>query len=163
TPAALRSSGWLIDRSRRLLLTAAQPLAGLDRADVIFPTRVNGEVVVDPTYYRDHDRPLRRQGVIVTGRVLARDVNRQLALLELAAVPADARELSLAAAGPPPGARVHGLGNPNGIDALWVYQTGNVRQRLRTALNPAEPETRVSVLMAQLPVSAGDGGGPLVD
>ena len=78
-------------------------------------------------------------------------------------MPEGTTDLALADDPPEPGARLHVLGNPNSVEALWVYAAGNVRQLGRLKLDSAEDAPAVRVIVAQLPLSDGDTGGLVLD
>jgi tetratricopeptide (TPR) repeat protein len=158
-----RGTAWVLDRGRGLLVTSATAVGTPDFVDVIFPFHKNGRTVAEATFYRDHLRELRDSGHARRGRVLARDAGRNLALVEVDAMPDGTADLPLADEPPEPGARLHALGNPNSIEALWVYAAGSVRQLGRTRLAAAEDAKDVRVVVAQLPLSDGDSGGPVLD
>jgi tetratricopeptide (TPR) repeat protein len=153
-----RGTAWVLDAHRKLLVTTARVAADRDFVDVFFPEVRDGKVVVEPGYYRDNARALRHRG-----RVLARDAGRNLALIEVDALPEGIAELTLAAESARPGQSMHAVGNPNSVEALWVYAAGSVRQIGRTRLGDAKDGPEVVALVAQLPLSDGDGGGPIVD
>jgi tetratricopeptide (TPR) repeat protein len=157
-----RATGWLFDKGRRLLLTTAQVVGNTETVDLIFPAFRDGKLVAEYSYYRDNTALLKETGHAVRGSVLARDAARNVALIEAESLPDGVAELALASDSAVPGERVHALGNPNSIEALWVYAAGVVRQGCRASLSDGkQPEPRV--LLAQLPLGGGDGGGPVVD
>jgi S1-C subfamily serine protease/Tfp pilus assembly protein PilF len=158
-----RGTAWVLDRGRGLLVTSATAVGAPDFVDVLFPFRTDGRTVAEATFYRDHLRELRDGGRARRGRVLARDAGRNLALVEVDGLPDDTADLRLADEPPEPGARLHTLGNPNSVEALWVYAAGSVRQLGRTKLAAAEDAKDVRVVVAQLPLSDGDSGGPVLD
>src|SRR4029078_10546700 len=92
----------------------------------------------DPAFYRAEAKLLRKKGALVVGVVLASDVRRNLALLELACVPASARAAALSGEAPLPGDRLHVITNPERLKALWAYAPAWVRHRERVRLSPAE-------------------------
>jgi S1-C subfamily serine protease/Flp pilus assembly protein TadD len=158
-----RGTAWVLDRSRKLLVTSASAVGTPDFVDVIFPLQKDGRTVAEATFYRDHLRELRENGHAPRGRVLARDAERNLALIEVDALPDGTAELALCDDPPEPGARLHALGHPNSVEALWVYAAGSVRQLGRAKLAAAEDTKEVRVVIAQLPLSDGDSGGPVLD
>ena len=158
-----RGTAWVLDRQRKLLLTSATAVDSPDFVDVFFPFRKDGRPVAEAGYYRDHRHDLRDSGHIRRARVLARDTGRNLALLEIDALPDGTEELPLADSVPDPGDRLHIIGNPNSVESLWVYAAGNVRQLGRTKLDPAAEAKEVGAIVAQLPLSDGDSGGPVFD
>jgi S1-C subfamily serine protease len=158
-----RGTAWVLDRGRKLLVTSATAVGTPDFVDVIFPYRKDGRTVAEATFYRDHLRELREKGHAARGRVLARDAERNLALVEVDALPDGTTDLALSDDPPEPGARLHALGDPNSVEALWVYAAGSVRQLGRTKLAEAEEAKDVRVVVAQLPLGDGDSGGPVLD
>ncbi len=158
-----RSSGWLLDRSRRLLLTTAEAVGKRETVDVIFPAYRDGRAVSEATAYRDEDRLLREKGLLTLGTVLATDARRNLALLELASVPETAAEAKFAAEVPAPGDSLHVLDNPNRLDVLWVYTAASVRQRGRVNLGQTMEGPDPDVLIVQAPLADGEGGGPVLN
>lgn len=160
--ATSRSTGWLLDRGRKLLVTSQQAIGSHDGVEVIFPVFQEGRPVVEHRFYRDNDRLLKQRGHLVRGRVVARDARRGLALLELDTLPAEVRELPLAT-GAQPGERVHTIGNPNGVEGLWIYAAGTIRQLGHVALGQTEEKPDPAVLLVQLPSSSNDSGGALAN
>lgn len=158
-----RGTAWVLDRERKLLVTSAAAVGSPDFVDVIFPFSKDGRPVAEAAFYRDNLRALRDGGHARRGRVLARDAGRNLALLEVDALPDGTADLPLADDAPDPGERLHALGNPNSVEALWVYAAGSVRQLGRDKLDGAEGAKEVRVIAAQLPLSDGDSGGPVLD
>src|SRR5262249_37089477 len=131
--------------------------------DVVFPFRRDGRVVAEAAFYHERLRALREGGHARRGRVLARDAGRNLALVEVDELPGGTADLPIADEPPEPGARLHALGNPHRVEALWVYAAGGVRQLGRAKLDPVEGAKEVRVVVAQLPLSDGDSGGPVLD
>jgi len=158
-----RGTAWVLDGKRGLLVTSATSVAAQDFVEVVFPVKKDGRTVAEAIYYRDHRRELRASGHTLRGRVLARDPARNLALLEVDTLPEGTADLPLADTVLEPGARLHALGNPNSVEALWMYAAGNVRQLGRLKIDPAEDAKAVRVVVAQLPLSDGDSGGPVLD
>ena len=97
------------------------------------------------------------------GTVLATDVRRNLAVLELEAVPDGATEAPLAQDSPAPGDSLHALSNPNRLNVLWVYTACAVRQLGRANLGQTTESPDPTVLIVQAPLIEGDGGGPLLN
>ena len=55
-----RFSGWLFDRSRRLLITTAEAVGKHETVEVVFPIYQGGIVVSDAAAYRGEPRLLKR-------------------------------------------------------------------------------------------------------
>jgi tetratricopeptide (TPR) repeat protein/S1-C subfamily serine protease len=157
-----RATGWLLDRSRRLLLTTAEAVGTRETVEVVFPLSRGGEVIGDARAYRDK-ASLKEKGALVIGCVLATDARRNLALLELSSLPAEAAEAALAAEPPAPGDALHLLGNPERVEVLWAYTAGWVRQLGHANLGRTTDGPDPAVVVVQAPLSEGDGGGPVLD
>ena len=150
-----RHSACIIDRSRRLLLTTAEAVGPHERIELLFPKFQNDRVVAEPTAYKDAARI--RAGIVV------RDARRNLALLEAESLPATAKDLPISPASAQPGDSLHSIGNPNGIDALWLYAALSVRQAGKVQLSDRKEDGAAAVLVLQGPGGANDSGGPIVD
>jgi tetratricopeptide (TPR) repeat protein len=157
-----RPAGFVFDRKSRLMLTSAQAVGNLETVEVIFPVFRGGSVVAEYAHYRDRLAALRETAQAVRGTVLARDPDRNLAVVELASLPEGVGELKLAKEDPPPGERVHAVGHPASSEALWLYAAGAVRQVCKARLSSGDGPLSLAVLL-QLPGGAGEGGGPVVN
>jgi S1-C subfamily serine protease/Tfp pilus assembly protein PilF len=163
TDGERRFSGWLFDRSRRLLLTTAEAVGKHETVDVVFPIYQGGAVILDAAAYRDELRLLKEKGALMTGTILATDARRNLAVLELESVPESATEVRFAEESPAPGDSLHALSNPYRLDVLWVYTACAVRQLGRANLGQTTEGPDPAVLIVQAPLTEGDGGGPLLN
>jgi tetratricopeptide (TPR) repeat protein len=149
-------TGWLLDRDRRLVVTNHHVVGRAEVVQVVFPSYEKGKVVAERSHYRDGAKPVR-------GTVVDSDPARDLALVELDAVPAEAAALPLAADSPDPGERVHSVGNPSASEALWVYTSGTVRQVYRKEFLVGDQPVAARVVETQSPINPGDSGGPVVN
>ncbi|MFN4259818.1 MAG: serine protease [Gemmataceae bacterium] len=161
--ASTRATGWLVDRQRKWLLTCKHVVGPNATIEATFPVRRQGQVIVAYDYYKDHRTTLRERGHTVTGRVIATDERRNLALIELESVPPDVVPLPLAQTSPVPGEALHCIGNPNGIEAVWVYSAGVVRQLVPANLEQTKEKPDPLVVLAQLPLHSRDGGAPVLN
>ena len=152
----LRAAGWVVDRQHRLLLTTAAFVGRREKLAVIFPVHESGRLVSDEQHYRE---PGRR----AVSCVLATDARRNLALLEVLALPEDAAELRIAADVPSPGESVHAIGHPQGTEMLWLYNGGWVRQTGHANLGQTMDDPDPAVLLFQSLVSEGEAGAPLLN
>ncbi|HEY8503509.1 MAG TPA: tetratricopeptide repeat protein, partial [Gemmataceae bacterium] len=155
-------SAWVWDRGRKLLVTTASGAGPDDLVSVVFPLFDGDELIPEEAAYRSGFR-LRRAGVWVRGWVLARDPVRDLALIEVEALPERSRTLRLAEQPVPVGGRVHTIGHLSGVDLLWLYGRGAVRQRAGLRLGTGEDDPPLRVTILQLGRRAGAGGGPVVN
>src|SRR4051794_35777522 len=155
-------SGSLIDRRRQLVLTNYHVVGDIDRATVLFPAYRDGKVIAERDYYSRNARTLG-----IRGRVVARDRQADLALIQIDSVPDGAQALTLAPDGVSPGQTVHSIGNPGGSGALWVYTPGKVRQvyqkRWGARVGGEELHFEAKVIETDSPTNPGDSGGPLVN
>jgi S1-C subfamily serine protease len=160
TGFASLGSGSLVDRQRRLVLTNHHVVRDKDIAHVFFPQFQDGRAIEQKKYYIE-----RRDTLGITGRVVARDIKRDLALIELERVPDDVPQLKLAEASAEEGHSVFSIGNPGKMeDAMWQYTTGTVRQvhLYRWGYNDGL-QREAWVVETQSPVNHGDSGGPVVN
>src|SRR5262249_34803424 len=77
---ARMGTGFLVDRSRKLLVTNQHVVENQETVEVVFPLYQGGGVVADKKNYIRYDRPIR-------GWVVAMDPKRDLAVIELEIVP----------------------------------------------------------------------------
>ena len=155
-------SGSLIDRRRQLVLTNYHVVDDVDRVTVFFPAYRDGKLIAERSYYSQRARELG-----IRGRVVARDKQADLALIQIDRVPDGAQALTLAPEGVSPGQTVHSIGNPGGSDALWIYTPGKVRQvyqkRWTAKAGDEEFNFEARVIETDSPTNPGDSGGPLVN
>jgi hypothetical protein len=153
-------SGSLIDRDRKLIITAQHVVGGQDKAAVFFPYYENGKAVEKKEFYRSN-----AQRLGIEGRVLTRDVRRDLALIELDSIPDEVPVLRISEKQPEPGHCLYTVGNPGLFDtAMWQLTTGTVRQVTRKQWRYQDGvEREADVLETQSPTNPGDSGGPVVN
>lgn len=161
---AASGTGSLIDRTRRLLVTNYHVVGDEDDVLVLFPVFQKGRLVPERDFYRD----LVRAGKGIGGRVVARDTRKDLALIQVEALPEGVLGIPIARDSAGPGQRVHSVGNPGNSGALWVYTSGTVRTQPYNRKWRARDERTLydfeaQVLETQSPTNPGDSGGPLVN
>jgi hypothetical protein len=157
-------TGTIIDLGRRLVLTNYHVVGDDPQAYVLFPIYRHGKPVAERSEYIQ----LFRNGTAARGRVRARDVRRDLAIIELdAPAPGGVTYLRLGRESPGPGQRVHSIGNPGLSGALWVYTSGTVRAVYHKQWQVQEGSRLLTfnaeVVETQSPTNPGDSGGPLVN
>jgi tetratricopeptide (TPR) repeat protein len=157
------ASGWVVDRSRRFLLTTAAAVGRDQKADVTFPATQNGRVVAEHSFYREQQSLLVKKSHRVSGTVLAVDARRNLALLELPSLPEGVSEARLADRDALPGDALHFLSNPQRLEMLWLYSAGSVRQCGHGNLGQTSEGPDPALLIVQAPLGEGDGGGLVLD
>jgi tetratricopeptide (TPR) repeat protein len=165
-PAGMSSgTAWVLDKDARLLITNTHVVSNLSggvvaSVRVIFPVTKDGQVIAEVSYYMKHVNEL-----AINGIVLHSDPQHDLALIQVDALPDNVRALPLAPRGAQPGDTVYSVGNPAASDALWVFDSGTVRQVYHAELADPKVALKVSarVVETQNPVNPGDSGGPLVN
>jgi S1-C subfamily serine protease len=159
-----RAAGFVVDKEHRLVLTTATGAGASDLVDVVFPIFEKGELRGELVNYADRIG-LRQSGQMIRGVVLARDPKRDFALIEVEALPEKARQLSLGKKEPAAAEKVHALSHPSGVEFLWLYSAGTVRQAANVELvsvlmgESAKPRS----LLLQIPHQGGSAGGPVVN
>ena len=145
TDNAYQGSGVLIDKDKRFVVTNEHVTKGAEWVEVFFPVPdLDGTLIQSRDYYEMNYEFLERLGYATSGRVIAEDVTRDLAIVELTGLPATAREIRhdfnpLLPLTPRIGETVHILGNPvardlwrwtpglyQGLDAGWLFLNANV-------------------------------------
>lgn len=153
-PWVRMGTGWVYDIEQRLVVTNEHVVHGLDDLHAYFPQEVDGEVQHDPEWYV-------KSGAKFSGRVIDRSTARDLALVQLEALPDSAVALKLAEQSPLPGERVFALaGLPKGSEGLWIMTTGEVRQVYRRSHANGH---FARVVETQLPTNGGNSGGAVVN
>src|SRR5262245_55912736 len=159
---AARGSGSLIDLDKKLVLTNYHVVDEAEWVYVQFPRYTkSGQMITNPKTYMDNI-PL---GQAIKGKVLHRDKNRDLALVELEKVPAGNIPIPLAKDSPRQGTTVWNIGSPGAVEQLFSITDGNVR-----AVGVEEHNIRgagvvlhlkAKLVYATNPTNPGDSGGPL--
>jgi len=155
-------SGSVIDVARKRVLTNEHVVGSSETATVLFPVFQKGKLVAERDFYL---KQLGKSGI--RGKVVAKDIKRDLAVIELEALPEGVKSIELAPSSPGPGQRVHSVGNPGKSGALWVYTSGTVRQvyhkKWRSADDRGTTERDAQVIETSSPTNHGDSGGPLLN
>jgi S1-C subfamily serine protease len=159
-------TGWVADKERGLVITNYHVVCEFQQVHVYFPAFVGGKLITDRSVYR-------KQLPSISGKVIARDKNRDLALIKLSQIPKGAGSLALAAASANTEETVQSLGNPVNQKDLWRFSPWKVRRvapHLVTYEADGKPVKMTTKLVEtfpfkKLPESAGKGasGGPLVN
>jgi hypothetical protein len=161
TPAG-SGTGWLV--TPREVITNYHVAGKHSSVDVQFPEFSGGRVIPEIKHYRD-DAPHYR------GKVVKKDPERDLALIELQSVPPGTEPGKLASKSLSPGDRIHTIGNPGASGAHWVYTEGTVRtepyrhriQLFNSFRKATGQVVTARVFDAQFPINPGDSGGPVVN
>jgi S1-C subfamily serine protease len=151
----------LVDGPRRLALTARHVADANDSLLVFFPIRQDGKLVTDHNLYLTQfkDRA-------IPGRVVARELQSELGLLQLDSLPPGVVPLPWASRPPAPGDSVHTVSNP-GDGSLWSYAANAVQQVYLKDWQTKEGgkllSHKVTVVETPWMTGLGAGGAPLVN
>lgn len=153
-------SGSLIDKDRRLVLTAFHVINGATDIKVTFAKYdADGKLLTSKNDYGLADR--------FEADVVAKDPAKDLAILRLRAteLPNTAIVLPLAADSPTQNEEVHTVGgSPAESIGLWIPSNGRVREVQKNKFNLGKGQ-RVDawVIHSSNPINRGDSGGALVN
>jgi hypothetical protein len=158
SPVLSTGTGFLIDTSRRLVITARHVVQNLDGGIapgivVVFAQTRDGEIITEASYYRKN-----RQKLGLPGKVVYESVRRDMAVIELEKLPAGIKALELASQRARPGQTVHVIGNSSEhFGGVFSYCKGAVRNAFHWE------DLGARVVATQVPTNKGDSGGPTVN
>lgn len=155
-------SGALLHLAKKLVLTNYHVVEQQKQVMVFFPIHDDkNQVIADPKFYT---QDVNKYGIV--GTVVARNPTQDLALIELASVPADIQPLPLAGKSSSPGQNVHSIGASGALreGVLWRYTPGQVRQVYPKEVKFNDGQNfKAFVVETQSPINSGDSGGPVVN
>ena len=156
-----KGSGVVIDKARRLVVTNEHVVRNTELISAFFPFRRNGRWVGDEGFYFENWEWLDQLGFHAKGRVVARSVRNDLAIVQLDQLPATSREIqhdfsknledSMRR-----GDTVHILGNPG--KQLWHWMPGKFVGDGRNCL-----PSRGDCLVMEAGTRRGNSGGPVLN
>jgi len=161
-------SGAVIHVGKRLLLTNEHVVNNEKYLKILFPVRdPSGEVQSRKEDYK----LMLKKGQYRRAKVLCKDTNRDLALLEVVEpLPADTLGLKIAPRPARPGQKLMSVGNPAASQALWAFSSGDLRSRVsQFQCHRLEQDDRIItkvmplVMETTVPINSGDSGSPLVN
>jgi S1-C subfamily serine protease len=153
-------TGCVIDAEGGLVLTCHHVVSNSESASVLFPARdAAGKLL------QQGDQALRRSQHAIAAIVIARDVQRDLALLELQTLPAGMCGIKLASASARPGEQTLRLGSPAAVGRGWQTTAATVSHAgMQTFHYPARGQhIRCRVLETDAPQFVGESGGPVLN
>lgn len=160
-------TGWVIDLEKRWIVTARHVLADRETVEVFFQDRRHASAVVHRDHYLSQRDELRKRGRLVTGKVVAKNDNADLALLTVDFIPADVPRLKLSCKPSSLGETCYSIGHRHDSELLWCRTTGVVRQngRLSEGYFSAGKKIGVDVpiLFLQSPIEAGESGAAVLN
>jgi HEAT repeat protein/S1-C subfamily serine protease len=166
-------TGALVDRDERLVITN-EHVANRTAVEILalfpayqggaFPGARTGDLIKDPDYYLAQVKK-GAAGKAVHAEVVRADRQRDLALIKLASVPDEAAAVPVAVQSVSPGQTLHAVGGqPHGSKAMWIYNSGVVRQVSSAVWQYGDGFRRSgTVIESTMPINQGDSGGPVVD
>jgi S1-C subfamily serine protease len=156
-------TGSLIDKTHHRVITNYHVVNDAQRLVVVFADFTRGKPISERNYYWEK----LRKGGSIGAKVVEVDPKRDLAVIQLDRVPADAQPVRLSRDGVGVGQTVHSIGNPGKSDFNWEYTSGTVRQlghkKWRAMEGTKVLNFEAKVIETQSPTNAGDSGGPLVN
>lgn len=150
-------TGWIANVEEKLIVTNHHVVGAENTAMIYFPAFQAGRLITDRQHYIKREKGIHAE-------VIDTDTKRDLAVLRLETLPADAPAIPLAETSPGPAERVHSIGNPGSSDAMWVYTSGTVRAVYETTFRLQNNQiVEATVVETQSPTNPGDSGGPVVN
>ena len=158
-------SGALISLEKKLVITNNHVIEGNTEATVFFPKYSLGVLVTKPMDY------VRNRDAGIPAKVVYTNPEKDIAFLELASVPEDAKEMFRTQRSPEVGSKVFVLGQsginftPNEISGtLWRISIGTVRQVYDKEIQYKQlPLVKAKITETQTATNKGDSGGPVVN
>lgn len=154
-----QGSGVLIDREMRIVVTNDHVTENNETIWCAFPIRDRkGDRIKDRKFYRDNLKTLTHLGYISLGRVIAKNSEQDLALVQLSGLPETAHEIKHnfrypAHRGLKRMDRIHIFGNPTDLKLLWRWTLGAFQG----------VDERRGMLHISADTYAGNSGGPVVN
>jgi len=151
-----RASGVVIDKEKRLVLTAYHVTSGQANVEVVFPLfDSSGAVLTEARHYNDGRTKSR-------GRVVRADQSRDVSIIQVDQMPDSVLAIPLAKTSPRPGQDIHCIGNAAfRHGGLFGYSHGKVRNVFHRQVG-GQLNGKV-VVETQIPTNKGDSGGPIVN
>lgn len=146
-------SGVLLDKESKLAVTNAHVTDTSHVVHVFFPApNASGQLMTERNFYTEHYDVLEQLGYYTKGRVVAKNVEADLAIIQLEGLPETARQVDWE--GTTPTVKrddvVYILGNPGGRD-LWRWKLGQFQN------------DNGKLLHIQSDVFGGSSGGPVLN
>ena len=158
-------AGFLVDAKQQWVVTCRHVVGERNRVDVYFAWKRSGSLVTEKADYLGNRDLLRERKLLVTGTVLRKSDEADLALIELDALPESVTALSLASTGVRLGDPLRVVGHRLDLETLFNTTTGPVRQTGRLAngytWRGKTLAANADAIVGQLPIEEGDSGGPV--
>lgn len=159
---AFYGTGWLVDKARKQIITNHHVVLNDKEAQVFFPIFKEGNLLVESKNY---------EGKGIAATILKVDPKRDLALLQLSALPDGLDEIPLADKLPDMGQKLYSIGNSpmnnrQPYDGkLWFQREGKVTKIgfLVFFLDNTKGKGEARTIETDSGFQAGDSGGPILD
>ncbi len=155
-------SGTLIDAKDRIVITNYHVVGDDPTVFVLFPDlEKTGSPINDRTHYTDKIRA----GTAGKGKVIARDTKRDLALIQVDAIPKDTHAIRVSKDGVGASDMVHCIGNSGLSGGLFDYCPGSVRNVASHRGRPKGSDFEINCRMVEhtAPINKGQSGGPVLN
>ncbi len=160
-------TGWVVDKDRGWIVTARHVLADQEQAEIFFQDRHDGRPIANRNHYLSERADLRKRGRLVIGKVVAKNDNADVAVLQVVRVPKDTPSLSLSRRRAEPGCSCYSIGHRYDSELLWIRTTGTLRQLGKLKAGYFWSGNRIGVdvplLLVQSPIEAGESGSAVLD
>jgi Trypsin-like peptidase domain len=152
-------TGVLVDMEKRLVVTAAHVAPEDENITAVFAEfDSRGRVIAERAHYFNDKAPQ-----AIAAKVLARQTDRDLLVLQLASLPKGVQVVKLASDSAAPGQAVHVLGNASLYrNALFGTRSGKVDSVYRNEPTSEFP-LNARLIANSIPANKGDSGGPLLN
>jgi serine protease Do len=160
--SARTGSGTLIDVKDRLVITNYHVVGDDNMVYILFPDLdKTGNPINDRNVYTEKIR----NGSAPKGKVLARESKRDLALVQLDAIPKDTHAIRIAKDGVSASDTVHCIGNSGISGGLFDYCPGAVRNVVQRRGKPKDSDFEINCKMVEhtAPINKGQSGGPVLN
>jgi S1-C subfamily serine protease len=148
---------WVVSEKDRWVVTNWHVVKGQLKLGVLFPTFREGEAITGSRYYKDKEA--------IGAKLVAASSELDLAVLQVAKMPDDVKELKLSEAELKAGQTVFAVGNAGrSKDNLWRFREGEIL-RVKPGSTRRTDGTlfKAQVIESTRNSNPGDSGGPVVD
>jgi S1-C subfamily serine protease len=154
-------SGSVIDLEERLVLTNAHVVGDSEKATVFFPIYQADTPVKNQLVYW-------HSSVRSAGKVIAHDLRRDLALIQIEQTPARCQPLPLAGRDPLPGEQVYSIGNSGESRRMWTFRSGPVNHVIDERVHAVDTRSDMKpfwmdcrIIHIDMKTEHGESGSPI--
>ncbi len=160
--SAHTGSGTLIDVKDRIIMTNYHVVGDEPIVNVLFPILDKGG---SPVNDRNTYVQMINSGTAPKGKVIAVDRKRDLALIQVDAIPKDTHSIRMAKEGVGASDNIHCIGNSGLSGGLFDYCPGSVRNVAPRRGRPKDSDFEINCKMVEhtAPINKGQSGGPVLN